>query len=204
MFTPWVGQEFGNPENNLGLKRILVLGESHHSDQHELGALVPNMTTDVFQWYLQGPWAPWMRTFDNAAAAVAGQSKRVLGRSGVNAVWNQMAFYNYVPVVAAPGSRHRPPAEYFDRGVEPFRSVLETLRPGAIIVCGYELWARIIPHHTEAYVDNPWRPSSPFAQIGSLKIPALRMVHPSTAFSPAQWTPRIQDLFSRVPVGDRR
>lgn len=198
MFRPWVGENYGADDLPIGSKRLLILGESHHSQEHPVGTLVPDMTVDVVSYYQTGPWVPWMRTLDNAAAAIAGKSKRELGRAGVNAIWDQIAFYNYVPVVAASGSRSRPTGEHFEMGAEPFRQLLVDLSPRAIIVCGYELWARIVPHHAQAYTENPWRPETSFAELGPRKIPALRMVHPSTAFSPARWAPQIADLLAKA------
>lgn len=197
MFKPWVGEHFGSPDHPLGSKRLLVLGESHHSRTHPVGSLHPTMTVDTVNHFRTAERASWMRTFDNIAAAIAGRSKPQLGRAGVNAIWDQIAFYNYVPVVAAPASRNRPSVDYFALGAEPFRTMLDALQPRAIVVCGYELWARIIPRHASDYTDNAWHPSTPFASIGERRVPALRMVHPSTAYSPSRWSPLIADLMQR-------
>lgn len=198
MFTPWVGSEFGNAGKPLAAKRLLVLGESHYSDEHELGSYEPGMTLDVVGRYRTGKRETWMRTFDNLAAAIAGQSKRIIGRDGVNAIWEQIAFYNYVPVVAASGSRTPPSEAHFALGAPPFEILLDNLRPNAILVCGYRLWARFIPRHASGYADNVWKPSTPFASITERNIPALRMVHPSTGYSPSFWTPFIEELLERA------
>lgn len=194
MFHPWIGTQFGSADSHISSKRLLVLGESHHAEEHPIGAIVPNMTRDVFDMYRSGPWYRWMRTFDNIAAAVTGRRKADLGAAGVRAFWDEVAFYNYVPVVAASAARQRPSPAHFGRGEEPFRRLLAELHPGAVIVCGYDLWARMIRTHAPGYADNPWRPASCFARLGEADIPALRMVHPSTAFSPPRWTPLIRDL----------
>ncbi len=200
MFTPWVGPESGNSKTPLGEARLLVLGESHYSDHHELGSYEPGMTLDVVARYRTGERERWMRTFDNLAAAIAGSSKRLIGREGVNSIWEQIAFYNYVPVVAASGSRTPPSEAHFALGAPPFEILLENLRPHAILVCGYRLWARFIPRHASDYTDNVWKPSTPFALIGEQKIPALRMAHPSTGYSPSFWTPHITELLDRANV----
>lgn len=141
MFCPWVGERYGSSGSLLSAKRLLILGESHHSDGHPAGTVVPEMTKDVLRIYRKEKWVPWMRTFDNAAAAVTGKPKAELGRDGVNSFWDQVAFYNYVPVVAARSSRIPPSAEHFQLGAEPFESLLDELKPGAILVWGYRLWA---------------------------------------------------------------
>ncbi len=196
MFTPWVGSRFGTAGSPLASKRLLVLGESHHAEEHPVGAVVPSMTRDVFWKYRNEPWCRWMRTFDNIAAAVTGVKKSEVGVAGVHAFWDQVAFYNYVPVVAAGAARQRPMPAQFKAGDEPFRLQLAELQPGAVIVCGYELWARMTAVHAQQYADDPWRPSSAFARLGEARIPALRMVHPSTAFSPRRWTPLIRELLN--------
>ncbi|KFC65280.1 hypothetical protein FG93_04821 [Bosea sp. LC85] len=116
MFTQWVGPQFGAVERALASKRLLVVGESHHAEEHPVGSVVPNMTLDVFKQYRTGPWAPWMRTFDNIAAAVNGRSKTELGREGFNGIWDEIAFYNYIPVVAASAARQRPSPDHFAAG----------------------------------------------------------------------------------------
>lgn len=197
MFVPWVGERFGS-EGPLASRRLLILGESHHAEEHEVGAVVPEMTRDVFKQYRRGPWTRWMRTLDNVAAAVTGRSKRLLGPDGVRTFWDQVAFYNYVPVVAAPYARQAPTPEHVALGAPFFDQLLEELQPGAVIVCGYRLWPTITASHVDGYADNPWRPSTPFAAIGKSGIPALRMAHPSTGFSPSAWHPLINDLIGRA------
>ena len=182
------------PASRLASKRLLVLGESHHADGYPIGTVVPDMTLDVFDAYRTGPWVPWMRTFDNVAAAVTGQRKAELGAAGVRAFWDDVAFYNYVPVVAASAARQRPIPAHFAAGADPFRRLLQEHQPEVVIVCGYALWGRMIPSHAVGYTANPWRPTTHFARIGDARIPALRMVHPSTAFSPPRWTPLINQL----------
>ncbi|PZR95162.1 MAG: hypothetical protein DI537_05100 [Stutzerimonas stutzeri] len=155
------------------------------------------MTLDVVQRLLHGNRETWMRTFDNIASAIAGQPKSQLGRAGVNAIWNQIAFYNYVPVVAAHTPGVSPSEQHFAMGAQPFDRLIETLEPLAIIVCGYRLWPRFISNHAVGYTDNLWKPSTPFAAIGTSAIPALRMAHPSIGYSPPAWTALIADLLTK-------
>lgn len=124
MFHPWIGSRFGSADSRISSKRLLVLGESHHAEEHPIGAIVPDMTRDVFWKYRNEAWCPWMRTFDNIAAAVTGQRKAELGAAGVRTFWDEVAFYNYVPIVAAGAARQRPAPAHFAAGKEPFRRLL--------------------------------------------------------------------------------
>jgi len=112
------------------------------------------MTRDVFEQYRRGPWNRWMRTLDNVAAAMTGRSKRLLGSDGVRTFWDQVAFYDYVPVVATPYARQAPSSEHAALGAPFFDQLLEELHPGATIVCGYRLWLRMNANHFDGNTDN--------------------------------------------------
>ncbi|MCV0415152.1 MAG: hypothetical protein K5831_09760 [Brevundimonas sp.] len=198
MFTPWVGPKFGDKDNAIGGFRLLVVGESHHADGpgYEIGTIHPDFTVGVVEAYQSDPWQRWMKTFDNIAAAVGGRSKSEAGREGMNAVWDSIAFYNYIPVIAATAARKElPTQEMFIAGVEPFRRAVATVKPDAIVVAGYRLWDEIVYRHADSEHHRPVDASNPFvplADVGGLL--ALRMIHPSTAFSPSRWHPLIQRL----------
>jgi hypothetical protein len=192
LFDPWIGRHYGKPENIFGGKRVLVVGESHHSAEHEICAVVPDMTRETMKLYGSGERARWMRTFDNMAWAVSGKSASDLeqdGQRGEFEVWNSMAFYNYIPMVLANYSRsQRPTAEQFKAGKEPFEKLLADLRPEVLLVWGFQLFPWLVKNHSPGYKGHPWDFTGEFVDLPTTPpTRAVRMLHPSTAFSPPSW-----------------
>ena len=197
MFQPWIGDKYAEPGNGFGGKRVLVVGESHHAEEHAPGSVVPDMTREVMRIYASGKRERWMRTLDNVAWAVSGKSRWELEREGNRGefrVWKSMAFYNYVPVVLAGSARsHRPSNDQFRSGTEPFERVLLDLKPDVLIVCGYGLFPWVVRNHYPDFTGDPWRFVGEWADFPRGRpIRAVRMIHPSTAFSPKRWHPVIR------------
>ena len=99
MFEPWVGEQYGKPGNVLGGGRLLVLGESHYThDAAQVGTSEPDGTKDAVGDYA----LPHnQKTFRNITAVLAGKAPRELSLPEVEAIWNAIAFYNYVPTYVA-------------------------------------------------------------------------------------------------------
>ena len=192
MFEPWVGNSFGSSEL-LGGKRILVVGESHHSLEHPKGIVVPDLTKSVMEYYGNSQMrGKWMRTLDNVAWALSGKSRQNLAKTthrGEFDVWQAVAFYNYIPVILTDGPRNgRPTNEHFQMAIAPFKKVLAQLKPEALIVCGYGLFPHIVRNHWPHLIDKPWEFKGHFVDVkqhSNLRV--IRMVHPSTGFSHVHW-----------------
>jgi hypothetical protein len=192
MFDPWVGSLYGKPQNIFGGKRVLVVGESHHSQEHAIGEVVPNMTRETMEIYGSGERARWMRTFDNMAWAVSGKSPvdlELSGQRGEFAIWNSMAFYNYIPVVLANYSRaERPTNEQFEAGKVPFEKLLLELRPEVLLIWGFQLFPWIINNHFPHYGSHPWDFTGEYVDLPTTPpTRAVRILHPSAAFSSGKW-----------------
>jgi hypothetical protein len=193
MFEPWVGENYGN-SNLLGGKRILVVGESHHSLEHPVNSVVPDLTQRVMEHYRQTQErGKWMRTLDNIAWTLSGHKRSDLVASvhrGEFSVWQSVAFYNYVPVILADSARsNRPTAKHFQLAVEPFEKVLRVLNPEVLIICGYGLFPNVIRNHWPTSLAKPWDFSGEFLDVlrDDQKIRCIRMLHPSTSFSHSRW-----------------
>lgn len=192
VFKPWLGSLYGKEENIFGGKRVLVVGESHHADEHEVGTILPNMTQKVMDYYASGSRASWMRTLDNHAWAVSGKSRADLeqdGKRGEFNVWTSMAFYNYILVVLAGGPRsQRPTPELFKSGKAPFEQVFMNLKPELLLIWGYGLFPWIVRNHFPEFDGNPWHFKGEFIDLPTLPpVRAVRMLHPSAAFSSKHW-----------------
>lgn len=199
MFKAWVGNKFGETGNLVGGKRVLVLGESHHADEHPVGSEVPDMTHDTMRLYASGTRARWRRTFDNLAWAVSGKNREQLerdGKRGEPEVWNSLAFYNYIPVVLATHSRsNRPTDAQFSDGktISAFERVLGETRPDVLLVWGYTLFPWVIRNHHPLYNGHPWSFAGEWIDLPRQPpVRAVRLLHPSAAFSPAAWHGVIQ------------
>ncbi|WP_457940823.1 hypothetical protein [Mesorhizobium sp. 10J20-29] len=194
MFTPWVGNKFGSGNDPIGAKRILVVGESHYDDYEErVGQEVPEMTRDAMRLYESRPAGKrWVRTFDNVAWAVSGKNRIELeanGKRGELDVWNSLAFYNYIPVVLAKSARStRPTSQQFRDGQRHFETVLSEVRPQILLVCGYELFPWVIRNHYAGYDGDPWSFTGEWIDLPHQPpVRAVRMLHPSAAFSSKTW-----------------
>ena len=58
------------------------------------------------------------------------------------ALWNQLAFYNFVQFPLEK-SRQSPTEQQFNDSVPGFGSALETLRPERVLICGKRLWQQM-------------------------------------------------------------
>lgn len=188
MFLPWVGKAY---ENGIDGKRVLVVGESHYSDIHETRKPVPDMTVSVMTEYMAGIRKNHTRTLDNLAWAVSGKGPYELrneGKRGEFEIWQQLGFYNYIPVVLTDGpQRDRPDKDLFISGKEPFENVLQNNKPDILIVCGLELFPWLIMNHYPEFKD-PWSFRGDWIDFPrNNPIRAVRIKHPSKFFSHSKW-----------------
>jgi hypothetical protein len=204
VFKPWVGDLYGRSTHFDG-RRILVLGESHHSEEHPVGSLVPELTQEVMEFYSRTQKrGEWMRTLDNVAWALSGQTKVELAQEdhrGEFTVWRSVAFYNYIPVVLAKSARgNRPNWQHFQQAVLPFEAVLRDLKPHILIVCGYELFPRVLAAHWPTTLPSPWDFKSLYVDVATpSRMRVIRMLHPSAGFSHKSWHSALSQAISIFP-----
>lgn len=192
MFEPWVGEQYGRSDL-LGGKRILVVGESHHSREHPADSIVPDMTHGVMKHYASTQArGEWMRTLDNIAWALSGKGRADLAQSthrGEFDIWQSVAFYNYIPVVLTDSARNgRPTNEHYKIAVAPFEKVLADLKPDVLLICGYGLFPYLVKNHWPTALEKPWDFRGDYIDVGiNSGIRAIRLIHPSTGFSHSHW-----------------
>jgi hypothetical protein len=188
MFMPWKGKYWGLPDNALAGRKVLLLGESHYAAEGD-GALVGKTdaggTLKTFEEYVLG--SKTIAFFTKLLQTVAGRKKWEMTAEEIRAVWDSVVFYNYVPVYAAPGPRASPTNEMFEMGAAPFETVVERYRPEVIVVCGDRLWWWLLKGRK--FEKDPY--SLGTFQIGGAL--AMRMKHPSTAFSSERWHAVLQN-----------
>lgn len=139
----WKGSLFGNPENLIGGKRMLVLGESHYSSQHEVGEHVPDMTVNVLTHHCR-PKARGFRFFRKVERIVLKQAGLThVGHEHAAQFWQSVVFANYIPVVAAKRPRQRPPEHLWNaEAAGRYRRIIADEKIDMVLVCGKETFLR--------------------------------------------------------------
>lgn len=166
IFKPWIGAKYASSDN-LFNRRILVLGESHYGPA---GTEHSDTTIEVVTHFTQG--GARHAFFTKIAKVLLGLDEtRWLSPAMLAEVYENIAFYNYLPMFAGDWARQRPSPELWEAGQGPFRRVLEDLKPDLVLVLGKEL-----NHHV------------PQLPPGVHRCP---IQHPSTGFSYAEWGPLV-------------
>lgn len=134
-FRPWVGSSYST-DGFAGL-RVMLLGESHYTGSDEPR---PTITEEVVERYLEKGGMDFftkaMRSVD-PECETTGDSRR--------AFWNSVAFYQFVQQSVGSGPGQRPTDAMWKESVGPFVTVLNQLRPDAIVVFGKTLWKHLPP-----------------------------------------------------------
>jgi hypothetical protein len=193
MIRPWIGSRWGDHENLLAGVKLLILGESAHSEQDERWSQPPDLLERVIQKYVAERPNYRFHTVLTALLAGANASWQITPEQR-REVWDSVAFCNYVPVVAARYSRERPTPEMFKAGVPYFAHILDTHKPQAVLACGFNTWGWLMWGLSNG-AGKPWEVPSP-QRIGPAI--AARIKHPSTGFSYGNCRPVVDDLVQRA------
>lgn len=139
-FEPWVGDNY--EDGGIFHKKILVLGESHYCGECDgkcgfksyPDGCKPDFTTDTIQKYLDPKLKRenWMRTYLKFERSLFGVETSLEDRK---AIWNSIAFYNYLQVAMNKSRQAGTYQDYIDAQA-PFLEVLEELQPDLVIVWG--------------------------------------------------------------------
>ena len=212
-FDPWIGADYGNP-NDLGLpSRLLILGESHYggSENYYRG-----FTKEVIKDQWRGHRHPY---FTKVQKSVLGPSQEVDAKD----FWKFVAFYNFIQrLVEKP--EVRPDQHMWEEAAAPFRETLNRLGPTHVIVTGFGLWDHL-PGDEDFWFDAPEYEVATIRKLvpgpfktdklerkgwlgryrhGSGKCLAVNILHPSSrrrcrVFRSEQWHPVIRDFLRMAP-----
>lgn len=195
MQLPWVGPNFDSPSNFVNGLRILVVGESHYGTGAKVGTAVPDLTNEVVTKYQSGEWSIPLLT--KTISVITGRPASEMGYRWVREAWNDLAFYNYIPVLVAEGPRAFESSLWSLGGAE-FESVLADLKPDMIIALGYRLWDNALHRHSAKDSDASTAHSSAI-KCGEREIPTLRIMHPSApGFSGVRLHAQFLEVASKV------
>lgn len=181
-----------------GGMRLLVLGESHYHETAPIGLDLPDMTEEVMARHLNGGNFQFFSRVE----------KLVMGATSpydVTEFWHSVAFYNYVPVVAANGSRKRPPEKlWYGQAPYLFQDLIRQEEVEAILVCGTQLWRRMpagLVERRDAYQAGrrSWRERE-YEVAMPYRAVAAHIPHPSGSFgwSYDRCEPVVKHLRNRV------
>ena len=169
-----------------------------------------NFTKDVVLTYINGAaHGGWTRTYTKFTRALTGGSE---SHFDVKAVWNSIAFYNFVQSNHQFGPRESIKSiinykdNLYDKSVGAFMSVVDSLSPDFIIVWGNTVWNVMKKNcsgiHFLNVLDSNISPSD-LKQIEEYKnIPiAMKITHPSSSKFKYE---NVTSLFKNIvlPSGD--
>lgn len=190
-FEPWIP-----PANDPRLEgvRLLILGESHYEEPAE-GVFDRTVQDSEFTQKIVRRWGARpegrQRFFANLFTMMTGAPWSPGADHG--ALWGRVFFYNYVQSVVSGGDGRTPGAHEFKRSEAQFRSVLEAVRPEAVLVMGVRLW-RFMLSQDEWLKDmsGALGPVCAYRLEDGFKVVAAHTWHPSApGFAAADWRPKV-------------
>lgn len=136
-FLPWIGRKYGLGYCN---RRLLILGESHYDEwEGERHILRRDFTRKCVEEIIDR--IDGSRFWKYIEQALLNEIRSDgWCQSGGMPLWERVAFYNFVQESVPGGPRKSPQRNAFQKSRQPFRAVLEQLRPDRVIVCGKRLW----------------------------------------------------------------
>jgi hypothetical protein len=189
-FLPFKGRSYGY-DSPFGIP-VMVLGESHYSSKdHE----APSLTRHVMKEVIAGE--SW-NFFTRASAAFLGKQS-----ADAKSFWNSVVFYNFIQTAITKNSR--PTKQMWLNAEQPFCEVLDWLnpRPRLIAVFGFRCWdsTPCYGRDTKSIIHAGREVACYEFGRGNSWSLALRLQHPSRAFSPREWHPIV--LKALVRAGGR-
>ena len=150
-FLPWVGRHYGRG-SRFGVS-LLVLGESHYGQPEEECS---DYTAGVVR-----TWAQQRRSrFFTVISKVLLGTKDWIDDSLRGEVWEHIAFYNFVQEFVGDGPRNAPDFRQWVEAQVPFKTIVQDLRPDAILVLGHRLREHILDVPNGVDVESIGHPSS--------------------------------------------
>lgn len=163
-FRPWIGENYEKPLNVMLRKnrvRLLVLGEAHYGPKKNNQS---EFTNKMVCGAINGVYS--FRFITQIGQSLSGESRLDMGEENFRKVWNDIAFYNYIQQIVGENARTKPTHKMSVDAIEPFLSVLQTLKPTHVWVCGHRLWHHCLPNDAEAINYD-----GAYEERGKIKVP---------------------------------
>lgn len=197
-WVPWVGKNYANLP---GKRRVLIVGESHYSNENDpkkATAEIAERLNDksytraiVSESLVGDEWTT--RTLSTLHQLFYSPSNRA-------AFWGDVAFFNIIqrPLWYRPGNPERPTWEDFRSGWEAFLAVVEILKPDHVLFIGVEAANHFNGFmaeygHKHVAVKWPEKVGSVYARSASLAVddrwtPLHFIKHCGSYFSTDRWS----------------
>lgn len=135
MWMPWQGQGYA-------ARKLLLLGESCYS-WRENGELIhpqPDHPVMLAEWAMAEPNTTigFLRKLTRALCGVETPTVEQ-----AQAVWQSVAFTNYVPVAVGEGHAANPDRAAWAQAANELPDLLNMLSPRVVIVLGKDMWSRM-------------------------------------------------------------
>ena len=187
-FLPWVGAHYANGING---QRLLVLGESHYSDDSRNA--YPQFTRDIVGRVVAGERFP----FFTRLGGVIQMSTKATAFS-----WQAVLFYNFVQQLVGAQARDRPTEAMWANGFDPLMAVLTEHQPSAVLVAGVGTWgalSRYFPADAQSQATASGEHVRVWKFTGLAPMVATGIDHPASfGFRTEEWTERVSGLFTEA------
>ena len=202
-FHPWVGLNYGR-ESRFGV-RLLVLGESHYNDAKNKRHQESDWKTTkdssggdhIFTQFVVRMWAQDKKNafFTKTANVLLGHGKA--NRDNVNSeLWEHVAFYNYVNNYAPwhQGNKPKcPTLEQWQKSKTSFDTVLQRLKPDAVLMLGKDLSKWVADQHEHTNIE--WKQYQPY-QHGNINFLGIDTPHGRLSYDKA--IPAFKELLANT------
>ena len=181
-YLPWIGKDY--PAGGIFSQKILVLGESHYTDEEKGSDFTRNVVSDYLNPEKRDSWMPTFLKFERSLVGhVADQKERA-------AIWNSVAFYNYLQETVS-GPREKGRREMYEQSKAPFFQVLNELRPDMMIVWGYRLWNNLPGEKwqdgQDIYIDDYKVLQGAYILEDGTPVKVVCVYHPAAGYSWDYW-----------------
>lgn len=139
-WLPWIGTRYSmRPPNH----RLLIVGESHYSNERDPAALEPAIEAITMQpEYTRAVISECCIDEDWSNRTLGTLPKLVFGTSSIQShqLWHDVAFFNFIqrPMRYVPQSMERPSFTDFSDGWRVFAQVAAVLQPSCCLFIGVE------------------------------------------------------------------
>jgi hypothetical protein len=195
-FEPW--KPPGDDPRFMGI-RLLILGESHYDEGETYSPEVQKeFTKDIVKRW--GAEAEGYRRFFANVYRTFNESDGHHSSEDFRSFWTKVFFYNYVQELVSGGPRQRPSSPAWASSADAFHSVLDDVKPEAVVVVGKTTWNMMSERNAERIADDPdglgpiWRYDY---EGGACYVAHTN--HPSkTGYSATEWRPRVSRFLEWV------
>lgn len=153
IIEPFIGKEYGKPDNIFGAKKILALGESLYINEEDYAqGKFKELTKDLVAQYLYfrrkknfsnskyiGGWTNTYLKFERALVG------RETNSAESEAIWNSIMFYNYLQTPITEGARTSGADNAYASSQDAFIEVIKENEPDVIIIWGVGILYEALP-----------------------------------------------------------